>query len=266
MVDRLVATYAPGWSARLPRTDNADESPVFIVGTPRSGTSLTEQILAWHGGVAAAGELDDIPRALRELAGGPLGTDDFVAPLGSLDRDTLEAIAGRYLEALPGRAPGIVRITDKMPYNFLHLGFIAQLFPRARIVHCRREPLDSCLSCFFQRFSRGNLQTYRLEHLGAYWRQYARLMAHWHAVLDLPILDLDYEALVADIEGQSRLLVAFLGLEWDPRCLRFHESRRIVNTASFDQVREPVYSRSVGRWRHYAAHLGPLRAALGRDG
>jgi len=260
---RLMGAYAPDRIASMPRSANDTNAPVFIVGTPRSGTSLVEQILSCHPAVAAAGERNDISRALALIGGGPLMYERHVEALASLDRDAVEAIAARYLDAAP--APERPRITDKMPYNFMHLGFIAQLFPGARIVHCRRDPMDSCLSCYFQNFSHGNFQTYRLAHLGAFYRVYEEMMAHWRAVLDLPILDLSYEALVADIEGESRRLVAFLGLDWDPRCLHFHESKRIVNTASFDQVRRPVYGDSVGRWRHYAAHLGPLREALGPE-
>ncbi len=260
---RLIEAYAPERVATMPRSGNDTDVPVFIVGTPRSGTSLVEQILSRHPAVAAAGERNDIARALAMIGGGPLMYEQHAEMLAGLERSEIEAIAARYLATTPG--PARPRITDKMPYNFMHLGFIAQLFPGARIVHCRREPMDSCLSCYFQNFSHGNFQTYRLAHLGAFYHVYEAMMAHWHAVLDLPILDLSYEALVADLEGESRRLVAFLGLDWDPRCLRFHESKRIVNTASFDQVRRPLYSDSVGRWRRYAAHLEPLREALGPE-
>ncbi len=261
--DRLIAAYAPERVAAMPRSANRTEAPVFIVGTPRSGTSLAEQILSCHPAVTAAGERNDIARALALIGGGPLMYERHVEALDRLERAEIEDIAARYLAATPG--PERPRITDKMPYNFMHLGFIAQLFPGARIIHCRREPMDSCLSCYFQNFSQGNFQTYRLAHLGAFYRVYERMMAHWRATLDLPILDLSYEALVADIEGESRRMLDFLGLDWDPAVLRFHESKRIVNTASFDQVRRPVYDDSIARWRRYAAHLDPLRAALGPE-
>ncbi len=260
---RVRALFGPDWRARLARSGNATEAPVFIVGTPRSGTSLTEQILSRHPAVAAFGEREDITRALCILGGGPLAYERHVEALEELDREALERIAADYLAAASAGAPGVARITDKMPYNFMHLGFIAQLFPRARIIHCRRDPMDSCLSCYFQRFSRGNFHTYRLPHLGAFYRVYEEMMAHWRGALDLPIFELSYEALVADLEGESRRLLAFLGLDWDPRCLRFYESKRVVNTASFDQVRRPLYADSVGRWRHYADRLAPLIEALG---
>jgi hypothetical protein len=149
--------------------------------------------------------------------------------------------------------------------NFLHLGFIATLFPRARVIHCRRDPLDTCVSCFMQTF-RDMSFTLDLEHLGRYHRDYERLMAHWREVLPLPVLDVVYEELVADTERVSRQLVEFCGLPWDERCLRFYENPRPVRTVSKLQVRRPVYGSSVGRWRRYAAHLAPLRQALGLAG
>jgi hypothetical protein len=149
-----------------------------------------------------------------------------------------------------------------MPYNFLHLGLISQLYPGARVIHCRRDPLDTCLSGYFQNFRRGSFQTYDLDHLGRYFVQYQRLMDHWREVLDIRVLDVAYEDVVADLEGQSRRLVDFVGLAWDENCLRFYDSDRPVFTASHDQVRQPIYSRSVGRWRHYERHLGPLIVAL----
>ena len=265
-VKRITEFYTKENVARLPRSTNESESPVFVVGMPRSGTSLTEQILSSHPKVCGAGELEDIPLFLREIAGGP-GSDQYYPEcLTETDSVTLDTIAERHLDKLRERDDGAARFTDKMPYNFLYLGFISQLFPKARVIHCVRDPLDTCLSCFFQNFARGNFQTYDLRHLGGYYVQYQRLMRHWHEVLDIPIMDLVYEDLVADLEGKSRELVDFVGLDWDPQCLRFHESKRIVNTASYDQVRQPIYTRSVERWRHYERHLGPLKEALAGAG
>ncbi len=264
-IDRIIAYSSKENLAKLPRASNDSELPVFVVGTPRSGTSLTEQILASHPQVHGAGELDDIPGIVRSLAGGPGKEDTYPECTADLDQDAIVTFAERHLAMLHERAGGAVRVTDKMPYNFLHLGLISQLFPKARVIHCVRDPLDTCLSCFFQLFLRGNFQTYRLEHLGAYHTHYQRLMQHWREVLDLQIIDLRYEDLVADLETHSRQMVDFVGLDWDLQCLRFHESERVVYTASYDQVRQPIYSRSVGRWRHYEKHLAPLIEALGRD-
>ena len=261
-LDKVIEFYNNKRVRRMPRAANESVSPVFIVGIPRSGTSLTEQIVASHTKVYGAGELDDIPRIVRDVAGGPGSEQRFPDCVADLDSAALDVIAEKHIQQLREYDEKAEIFTDKMPYNFMYLGLIAQLFPRARVIHCVRDPLDTCLSCFFQNFARGNFQTYRLGHLGAYHVEYQRLMRHWHDVLDIPIKDIVYEDLVADLEGKSRELVDFVGLEWDPQCLRFHESKRLVNTASYDQVRQPIYNRSVGRWRHYDRHLGPLKEAL----
>jgi hypothetical protein len=180
-----------------------------------------------------------------------------------LEGGRLTAASVTYLEGLRARAGDATRVTDKMPYNFERLGLISLMFAGARVIHCRRDPLDSCLSCYFQNFSRGNFQTFDLRHLGLYYRQYERLMAHWREVLDLAVLDVSYEAHVEDPEGTCREILAFLELDWDPACLRFYESQRNVKTASRDQVNRPIYRSSVGRWQNYGKHLGPLNDALG---
>ncbi len=252
--------------ARLPRATNRDDLPVFIVGMPRSGTSLVEQILASHPRVAGAGELRLVGAIAKSLS---LGTDsgavvaapDF-APGSGLDQDLIDRAAASHLERLRTIGGEAARVTDKMPYNFLHLGLISLLFPGARIIHCLRDPMDTCTSCYFQGFRAGNAQTFDLGHLGAFYVQYDRLMRHWRRVLDIPMLEVRYEDHVAEPERTCREMLAFLDLEWDPQCLRFHESSRIVRTASRDQVREPIYTRSVARWRNYERHLGPLKEAL----
>ena len=261
-VGRTIALYDAERIASMPRAANRSALPVFIVGMPRSGTTLTEQIIASHGEVFGGGELEHIGVAARHHAGGPGKEGRLPECLAELGEADLDRIAGNYLVKLNALGGDAVRVTDKMPYNFRHLGFINQLFAGARIIHCVRDPLDTCLSSYMQNFRRGNLQTNDLGHLGAYYNNYRRLMDHWRAVLDLPIMDIVYEDLVADLEGKSRELIDFIGLEWDPQCLRFHESGRVVNTASYDQVRQPIYNRSVGRWRHYERHLGPLKDAL----
>jgi hypothetical protein len=160
------------------------------------------------------------------------------------------------------RGGAALRVIDKMPFNYLHLGLIATLFPQARIVHCRRDAMDTCVSCYFHNLAEPLGFTVDLGHLGAYYRGYERLMAYWKAVLPLPIFELQYEELTAAPEAVSRRLVAYCGLEWDERCLRFHETQRAVNTPSMLQVRRPIYRSAVGRWKRYAAHLQPLLEAL----
>ncbi len=270
--DRIIAYFSQERLATLPRAELPPnlpaDLPVFIVGTPRSGTSLVEQILSCHREVQAAGELRHM---MRQAEGLGLGfqdgdlEDDSGAGAVELDGARLTAAAESYLKDLRARAGDSRRATDKMPYNFERLGLISLLFSGARVIHCRRDPLDSCLSCFFQNFRRGNFQTFDLRHVGLYHRQYERLMAHWRDVLDLPILDVSYEAHVEDPEGTLREILEFLELDWDPACLAFHESKRDVKTASRDQVKKPIYKSSVGRWRNYEAHLGPLREALGLE-
>ncbi|HEX9771782.1 MAG TPA: sulfotransferase [Kiloniellales bacterium] len=266
--DRIIAFFSAERLARLPRAEERPELPsdlpVFIVGTPRSGTSLVEQILSCHPRVHAAGESREMLRVAEDL-GLRFQDAEPEASDAMLKGDRLTAASERYLRGLRARADGAARVTDKMPYNFERLGLISLLFPRARVIHCRRDPLDSCLSCYFQNFARGNFQTFDLRHLGLFYRQYERLMAHWREVLDLPVLDVSYEAHVDDPEGTCRQILAFLGLDWDPACLEFHQSTRYVKTASRDQVSKPIYRSSVGRWRNYETHLGPLKEALGLE-
>jgi hypothetical protein len=180
-----------------------------------------------------------------------------------IDASNAKRVADHYLAALRERGLKADRVVDKMPLNFLRVGLIATLLPNARIIHTRRDPMDTCVSCYFQHFARGFHFSYDLANLGRYYREYERLMAHWHTVLPGRILDVQYETLIADQEAGIRKIIEFCGLEWDARCLAFHETDRQVRTASFWQVRQPLYASSVGRWRHYEKHLGPLKAALG---
>jgi hypothetical protein len=183
----------------------------------------------------------------------------------------VDRLSASYMEAMraavparPAGAAPAARVTNKTPLNFLHLPWVGLLAPRARVVHCVRDPLDTCLSCYATHFGADHPYTYDLAHLGGFYRDYRRLMDHWRATLvDVPVLDVRYEDVVADPAGQVRRLLDFLGLPWDDRCLRFYDNRRYVHTTSYDQVRRPVYASSVGRSRHFDRHLGPLRAALG---
>jgi tetratricopeptide (TPR) repeat protein len=261
-VGNIIAFYSKENLARLPRASNESETPLFIVGMPRSGTSLIEQILASHQAVLGAGELTDIHDLVRSLTSGIENEEAYPECTAELDRRSLDAMADEHLARLRERGGDALRVTDKMPRNFLYLGLISQLLPKARIIHSVRDPLDTCLSCFFQNFRRGNFDTFNLDGIGVYYTQYYRLMQHWRETLDVPVMDLQYEDLVADLETWSRKLVDFVGLEWDPACLRFYDTKRVVNTASYDQVRQPIYTRSVGRWRNYERHLGPLKQAL----
>ncbi len=260
-VDGVIDRCTPALFASAAAWGNPSEAPVFVVGMPRSGTSLVEQIAASHSRVFGAGERKDIghicERVLARNRG--LAFDEW-------DMDFARRLADEHIARLQAWGGAAPRIIDKMPDNIFHLGIIAVLFPAARIVFCRRQARDTCLSCYFQRFAEGNPFAYDLADCGRRFLVVDRLAAHWRQVLPLAMLSLDYEALIADPEGESRRLIDFLGLDWEPACLDFHRTQRPVFTASSWQVRQPIYNRSVGRWRHYQRHLGPLLEALAPDG
>jgi tetratricopeptide (TPR) repeat protein len=242
----------------------ASEQPVFVVGMPRSGTTLTEQILHSHPQVFGAGELLYTNDAVSGVSlGGRL-----VAADGTVERHGPEVLperAEQYLARLRGRAPDpeVARIVDKMPGNAWRIGFIHLMFPNARIIHCVRDPLDTCLSCFQKLFAHGQNWSYDLSELGRHYRRYHRVMQHWEEILPGRMLEVRYEDTVADLESQARRIIAHVGLDWDPACLQFHRAERAVQTASHSQVREPLYKSSVRRWHAYRHHLQPLVDALG---
>lgn len=262
-VNAMTKLYTADYLKRMARADNRSELPVFIVGMHRSGTSLVEQILACHPDVHGAGELPDIMQMVSSLHS-LLGSDcRNIDCLPMMTKNVLDLLSEKHLARLASLGGPSKRVVDKMPGNFMYLGFIQQMFPGARIIHCIRNPLDTCLSTYFQNF--GGAQTYMndLGDLGYVYRCYHRMMVHWQKVLRLPVLQIQYEELVARPGHVIRELVAFCGLPWCEQCLSFHSSERFVNTASYDQVRQPMYTRSVKRWEHYKKHLGPLREALG---
>jgi len=238
--------------------DPAAES-IFIVGMPRSGTTLVEQVLASHPKIFAAGELTNFAEATEAVAPFPEG-------MRSLAAEQLREIGARYAKRVRALAPAAERITDKMPSNFRFAGLIHVALPNARLIHVRRDPIDTCVSCFSKTFTGDQPFSYDLGELGRYYRAYDALMAHWRRVLPAgAMLEVQYEELVADFENHARRIVAYCELAWDERCLAFHEARRPVLTASAIQVRQPLYRTAVGRWRPYAAMLTPLLQALESD-
>lgn len=266
-IDALIAYFTRDRIGKLAKASYVSDKPVLIVGMPRSGTSLVEQILASHPLVYGAGELDFLHRIgtglIQMLGARP---EEYPACLDRLTIDQADGLAQVYIDPLAAMDPAARRVTDKMPLNFMHLGLVALLLPQARVIHCRRDPRDTCLSCYLTHFTAGHEFTHDLAHLGHAYRQYDRLMRHWKSMLDLPMLEVQYESLVADPELHARGMIEFLGLDWDERCLRFHETRRPVSTASIQQVRRPMYQSSVGRWRNYEKHLGQLVESIHHQG
>ncbi len=259
---RIKSTYHPTRVAVLPRATNKSPLPVFIVGMPRSGTSLVEQIIASHPQAYGAGELTAVNHLMTYFER-HTGVSAFPEGAAEVTPAMMETLGSNHLAHLKQIGGDALRVTDKMPHNFICLGLIAQMLPGARIIHCRRDPIDTCLSIYFQHFNTHHPYASDLAALGPYYRQYEQLMAHWRETLPLPMLEIQYEDLVADQDGWSRKLIDFVGLPWDDACLSFFDAKRTVNTPSYDQVRRPIYTQSVKRWKHYEKHLGPLIEVLG---
>jgi hypothetical protein len=257
-VDRLIGAFTPAYFERMHGLGRVSERPVFIVGMPRSGTTLTEQILASHPQVYGAGERRYVhlsyivlPQALEEQA-------EPADCLGRVTRAVVEKLADWHLDQLHALDGGrALRVVDKMPDNYQLLGWIVTMFPHAKIIHCRRDVRDVALSCWLTNFTRIRWAN-DLVHLAERINDYLRIMDHYRGVLSVPLFELDYEQMVADQEGTSRRLLDFVGLDWDPACLNFHQTERLVRTASVAQVRQPIYRRSVARWKRYEAMLRPL--------
>ena len=246
---------------RLRGSGVPDKTPIFVLGMPRSGTTLTEQIIASHPDVHGAGELQyllDVSQ--RTVAGIP-----YPGNLRQLERKQLTAWGQEYLSALKRLAPNAVRITDKMPQNFQMLGLIHLMLPNAKIIHVKRNPIDTCLSCFTMNFIGKNIKfSYDLRELAEFYVEYAGMMEHWRQILPTEaFIEVQYEDIVADQETQARRLIEYCGLEWNDACIDFHKTERSVRTASVAQVRKPVYTSSIERWRRYEKHLPPLLEVLG---
>lgn len=262
-IDALVHNFSAEALARLPRARPTSDAPVFIACMPRSGSTLVEQVLHAHPMAHGAGEITLLNQAAADLParlGVALPYPHCVASLGQAEVDALAADYARKLQAL---APGALRISNKHLLNYLHLGLVALLFPQARVIHIRRQPLDNGLACFMASLPHGAAPwAGTLADIGLAFRQYERLMSHWQRTLSLPMLDVKYEDLVNDTEAQLRRIIDFCGLPWDERCLRFWEADRVVLTPSYNQVRQPIFRTALDRWRRYEKHLQPLVDAL----
>jgi tetratricopeptide (TPR) repeat protein len=261
-VDSVIEKFTPDLFRERASLGDESDLPVLVVGMPRSGTTLTEQMIASHGKAGGAGELTRIVLFAR-AHGYSKNVDRFIEAMDKLGPRGTREIADNYVNLLRFHAQDALRVVDKLPHNFLYLGLVALLLPKARIVHCSRNPADTCLSCYQNPLNDSHAYSRDLTHLGLYYREYWRLMEHWKKVVPLQIYELSYERLTTDFEGESRKLIEFLGLPWDPACLRFHEAKSTVRTFSKQQVRNPIYKSSVERWRRYEAELQPLLTALG---
>jgi tetratricopeptide (TPR) repeat protein len=261
--DRLIEVFTREFLEARRGSGDPDPSPIFIVGLPRSGSTLLEQILASHSDVEGTSELPYVGRLTTWLSRNRAEGVNYPESVKELKPADFATLGRDYLAfAKMHRRLGAAHFIDKMPNNFPSIGFISLILPNARIIDARRHPLDACLSCYRQLFARGQAFTYDLTELGEYYLQYQRMMDHWAEVLPGRVLTVQYEEVVADLEGQVRRLLEFCGLAWQGACLRFYESERPVRTPSAEQVRQPIYDRSIGQWRHYAAHLDELVAVL----
>jgi hypothetical protein len=259
----MTAEFTPEFFRRTAGFGASSEKPVFAFGMPRSGSTLVEQILASHSRVFGMGEWPFANASWNRLPAALGATSDPIDCLARLTPDAARECAQGYLERAERLSRGAARrIVDKRLENWLYLGWLATIFPKARFIHCRRDLRDIALSCWMNNFS-GIDWANDLGQIADRIKQYQRTMSHWRTVLPLPMLELDYEHLVENQETESRRLIDWLGLEWEPACLEFHRTRRAVRTASDIQVRRPIYSRSIGRWRHYVDTLRPLIDELG---
>ena len=247
----------------LQHSDNTSKLPIFIVGMPRSGTSLAEQILASHPDVYGAGELENIHNIVHKIATELEPKNIYPACLDNMSGSFATQLANDHIEELQKIAPAASYVVDKMPHNFLTLGVINLLFPDATVIQCKRSSIDTCLSIYFQHFNKHHSYSNSLKTLGEYYNLYADLMDHWKKTLDINIIELEYENVIADPESEIRNLLEQCTIEWDPACLKFHENKRTVMTPSYDQVRRPIYTSSVAKWKKYEHLLGDLIDSLG---
>lgn len=265
LTDRICAFFTADFFDRFKPLADSGLAPIFILGMPRSGTTLVEQILAGHSEIQSGGELPHMLDIAKRL--GNIWGSRVEASPGSVEqvKDDLNQAAQAYAQ-LTRPLQRRKHFTDKLPGNFQFIGLIHLMFPGARIIHCRRDPVDTCLSCYQRLFSSDVPYSYDLAELGRYHKQYQRLMAHWQAVLPPGrILDVDYESVVAEPEKETRRILEFCGLEFEPSCLDFQDNDRVISTASAVQVRKPLYQSSVHRWKKYGTNLNPLLVTLGLD-
>ncbi len=257
LIDRLIKVYSKRFFQRKHQFGSASQLPVFILGMPRSGTTLVEQIISSHPKVYGAGELQAISAIILTISQQLEHANLYPECMTLFDKEMAEEYSARYLQELALHSATAKHITDKFPGNYFKIGLIKTLFPDARIIHCQRNPLDSCISIFFHCIQDWKW-SFELTELGQYYLDYQRLMSHWQKLFPGEIFTVQYEELVMDQERVSKQLIDYLGLEWDEKCLDFHNNERDVRTISNMQVRQPMYKNSMNRWKHYEKHLQPL--------
>jgi tetratricopeptide (TPR) repeat protein len=256
--DRIIAVFDAGFLAQHAGRGDPDPAPIFIVGLPRSGSTLIEQILGSHSQVDATHELPEAGRLIQKINRDRVDRVTYPEAVRDFADGTWAALGRSYIDETRKYRHGAPYFIDKMPNNFASIGLLGLALPNARFINTRRHPLDTCLSCYKQLFARGQPFTYDLTELGEYYLQYERMMTHWHAVLPGRVLDVQYEMVVADQSGETQRLLEFCGLPWEDACLRYYETERAIRTASSEQVRRPIYTSSIGLWRNYAQELSQL--------
>jgi tetratricopeptide (TPR) repeat protein len=264
---KTVAFFRPEFFASRHGSGNPSPAPIFIVGLPRAGSTLLEQILSSHSQVEGTTELPDVMSIARRLGAAAThgGVSRYPEILGTLQAGDFNALGAEYLEHSAIHRSGTPYFIDKMPNNFLHIGLIHLMLPNAKILDARRRPMACCFAGFKQLFAHGQDFSYSLEEIGRYYRDYVALMTHWDSVLPGRVLRVDYEAIVENTEAEVRRVLDSCGLEFEPACLEFHRTDRAVRTPSSEQVRQPIYKSAVDQWRNFEAHLAPLKTALGAE-
>ena len=260
--DQIIEAITPQFIEENAAHAEQRNDPIFIVGLPRSGSTLIEQILASHSQVDGTHELPDLPRVIRTINQWQIHGKGYPVAVPLLEPVHIKELGEQYLNATDRYRKGAPRFTDKMPNNFSMVGLLALILPNAKIINARRHPLDSCMGSYKQLFYRGQSFTYDLVELGEYYLEYQRIMDHWNKILPGRVLDVHYENMVVNQEEETRRLIEFCELPWEDACLRFYETERAVNTASSEQVRQPIYSKSINAWRRFENHLGPLVEVL----
>ena len=265
-IDKTLNIFNREFFAKRNDWGNQSDAPIFIIGMPRSGTTLVEQILSAHPSVHGGGEL----KTMLNLVASLKTIDDeekqtHAEQLANLDQNQVMHLAQNCLDDMPALQSGAEHISDKLPGNYFRLGIIHLLFPRARIIHCQRDPMDTCWSCYQQNFETGLLFSYDLENLGQAYLGYQRLMSHWQQIMPTQILNLQYEDLISDPIPTSQKLLHHCGIDWEPGVLNYHEQTRPVNTASLWQARQPLYKTSIGRWKAYREYLKPLQEVIAKQ-